>query len=100
MLTLRIFAHFSFISTGRDTRAARRDGEPTCTRRITKRMIETAASSAAWPAPFAIWAVGMAIFGMIWLLTSDAFAATADRPALCAQYRGGEVAACIAEMGQ
>lgn len=48
---------------------------------------------------FAIWAIGAAIFGMIWLLTSDAFAST-DRPDLCAQYHGGEVAACIAEMGQ
>ena len=48
---------------------------------------------------FAIWIIGAAIFGMIWLLTSDAFAST-DRPALCAQYHGGEVAACIAEMGQ
>lgn len=47
---------------------------------------------------FAIWAIGAAIFGMIWLLTSDAFAASADRPALCAQYHGGEVAACIVEM--
>ena len=49
---------------------------------------------------FAIWAVCIAIFGLIWLLTSDAFAASADRPDLCAQYRGGEVAACIAEIGQ
>ncbi|WP_339819705.1 hypothetical protein [uncultured Paracoccus sp.] len=48
---------------------------------------------------FAIWIIGAAIFGMIWLFTSDAFAST-DRPDLCAQYRSGEVAACIAEMGQ
>lgn len=49
---------------------------------------------------FAIWAIGAAIFGMIWLFASNAFASSTDRPALCAPYRGGEVAACIAEIGQ
>ena len=49
---------------------------------------------------FLIFWVAVAILAMIWLFADDAFAAPADRPALCAQYRGGEVAACIAEMGQ
>ena len=49
---------------------------------------------------FLIFWAAVAIIALLWLFASNAFASSADRPALCAQYRGGEVAACIAEMGQ
>lgn len=44
--------------------------------------------------------IGWTIVAILWIVASNAFAASADRPDACAEYRGAEVAACIAEMGQ
>lgn len=47
---------------------------------------------------FLLFWIGAAIIAMIYVMISTAFASSTDRPDVCAQYRGVEVAACIAEM--